>query len=87
MERAGLIGAVRMRKLETDEKGSLRGPTLQAAILEDKAKGLLPFFVSVADFSSRRHADTQTDRQTDKYTQHQSGKQTERPTDRPTDTQ
>ena len=51
MERAGLIGAVRMRKLETDEKGSLRGPTLQAAILEDKAKGLLPFFVSVADVS------------------------------------
>ena len=49
VERAGLIGAVRMRKLETDEKGSLRGPTLQAAILEDKAKGLLPFFVSVAD--------------------------------------
>nr|KAG5692735.1 hypothetical protein BaRGS_033846 [Batillaria attramentaria] len=45
VERAGLIGAVRMRKLETDEKGSLRGPTLKAAILEDKAKGLLPFFV------------------------------------------
>ncbi|XP_076454706.1 aromatic-L-amino-acid decarboxylase-like [Babylonia areolata] len=45
VERAGLIGAVRMRKLETDEKGSLRGATLQAAILEDKAKGLVPFFV------------------------------------------
>lgn len=46
MERAGLIGAVRMRKLDTDDKGALRGPTLQAAILEDKARGLLPFFVS-----------------------------------------
>ncbi|PVD22245.1 hypothetical protein C0Q70_18053 [Pomacea canaliculata] len=45
VERAGLIGAVRMRKLETDEKGSLRGPALQEAILEDKAKGFIPFFV------------------------------------------
>ena len=58
-----------MRKLETDEKGSLRGPTLQAAILEDKAKGLLPFFVSVADFVlTQACRDTQTDRQTNTIT-------------------
>ncbi|KAL8596758.1 hypothetical protein ACOMHN_053854 [Nucella lapillus] len=43
--RAGLVGAVRMRALETDDKGSLRGITLKAAILEDKAKGLIPFFL------------------------------------------
>ncbi|XP_071097325.1 aromatic-L-amino-acid decarboxylase-like [Haliotis cracherodii] len=45
VERAGLIGAVSMRKLESDEKGSLRGHTLEAAIREDKAKGLIPFFL------------------------------------------
>ncbi|XP_076455371.1 aromatic-L-amino-acid decarboxylase-like isoform X2 [Babylonia areolata] len=52
VERAGLIGAVRMRKLETDEKGSLRGATLQAAILEDKAKGLVPFFIATVSGST-----------------------------------
>ncbi|KAL8612127.1 hypothetical protein ACOMHN_021940 [Nucella lapillus] len=52
VERAGLIGAVPMRKLETDEKGSLRGSTLQAAILEDKAKGLVPFFLCATSGST-----------------------------------
>ena len=47
MEKAGLIGAVRMRKLKTDDRGSLRSPELNAAITEDKRNGLIPFFVSV----------------------------------------
>ncbi|KAL8596760.1 hypothetical protein ACOMHN_053856 [Nucella lapillus] len=45
VEKAAMIGGVRMRHLPTDEKRSLRGVTLKAAILEDKAKGLIPFFV------------------------------------------
>ncbi|ESO98477.1 hypothetical protein LOTGIDRAFT_201667 [Lottia gigantea] len=45
VEKAGLIGAVKMRILEPDEKGSLRGVTLEKAIKEDKAKGLVPFFI------------------------------------------
>ncbi|KAL8605875.1 hypothetical protein ACOMHN_048557 [Nucella lapillus] len=44
VEKAAMVGGVRMRALPTDDKGSLRGVTLEAAILEDKAKGLLPFF-------------------------------------------
>ena len=46
MERAGLIAAVKMRKLETDENYALRGVTLKQAIEEDKAKGLVPIFVN-----------------------------------------
>jgi aromatic-L-amino-acid decarboxylase len=34
-----------MRKLETDDKGSLCGATLKEAIEQDKAQGLIPFFV------------------------------------------
>ncbi|BFZ20279.1 hypothetical protein BsWGS_23318 [Bradybaena similaris] len=45
VERAGLIALVKMRKLPTDENGSLRGPTLENAIREDKENGLIPFFV------------------------------------------
>ncbi|XP_033732723.1 aromatic-L-amino-acid decarboxylase-like [Pecten maximus] len=45
VERAGLIGAVTMKKLETDEKGSLRGTTLQQAIERDRAAGLIPFYL------------------------------------------
>ncbi|KAK3087862.1 hypothetical protein FSP39_011631 [Pinctada imbricata] len=45
VERAGLIGGVPMRMLETDSKGALRGETLQLAIQRDKAAGLIPFFV------------------------------------------
>ncbi|XP_021356996.1 aromatic-L-amino-acid decarboxylase-like [Mizuhopecten yessoensis] len=43
--RSGLLGAVRMRKLDTDDKFSLRGETLRKAIEEDKASGLIPFFL------------------------------------------
>ncbi|XP_046342768.2 aromatic-L-amino-acid decarboxylase-like [Haliotis rufescens] len=45
VHRAGLLGEVKMRKLPSDENYSLRGETLKAAIQEDRAKGLLPFFV------------------------------------------
>ncbi|XP_069768341.1 aromatic-L-amino-acid decarboxylase isoform X4 [Narcine bancroftii] len=45
VERAGLIGGIKMRKLVPDEKFSLRGETLKQALEEDKALGLIPFFV------------------------------------------
>lgn len=45
VERAGLLGGVKIRLLPTDENQSLRGDTLESAILEDKSKGLIPFFV------------------------------------------
>ncbi|GFO16799.1 Aromatic-l-amino-acid decarboxylase [Plakobranchus ocellatus] len=44
--RAALIGLVTLRSLPTDESGSLRGATLQAAIQEDQQKGLVPFFLN-----------------------------------------
>ncbi len=45
VERAGLLGAVKMKLLPTDENLSLRGTTLLNEINKDKAKGLIPFFV------------------------------------------
>ena len=50
VERAGLIGGVPMRMLETDSKGAVRGETLQQAIDRDKAAGLIPFFVCIDFF-------------------------------------
>ncbi|XP_078394753.1 aromatic-L-amino-acid decarboxylase isoform X2 [Cetorhinus maximus] len=45
VERAGLIAGVKMRKLPTDEKFSLRGETLSRALEEDKALDLIPFYL------------------------------------------
>ncbi|KAK6196104.1 hypothetical protein SNE40_001393 [Patella caerulea] len=45
VEKAGLVGAVKLRILESDAKGSFRGATLETAIKTDKANGLVPFFV------------------------------------------
>lgn len=45
VERAGLLGAIKMKLLPTDENLSLRGTTLLNEINKDKAKGLIPFFV------------------------------------------
>ncbi|XP_015922983.1 aromatic-L-amino-acid decarboxylase [Parasteatoda tepidariorum] len=45
VERAALLGAVRIRLLPADENLSLRSETLQKAIKEDKEKGLIPFMV------------------------------------------
>ena len=50
-ERAGLLAGVRMRQLPTDANFSLRGDVLARAIQKDKAKGLIPFFVSTYTFS------------------------------------
>ncbi|XP_077985070.1 aromatic-L-amino-acid decarboxylase-like [Glandiceps talaboti] len=44
-EKAGMIGLVKMRQLETDEKYALRGSVLKEAIEKDKANGLIPFYV------------------------------------------
>ncbi|XP_067867019.1 aromatic-L-amino-acid decarboxylase-like [Heterodontus francisci] len=45
VERAGLIAGIKMRKLPTDEKFSLRGENLKQALEEDKALGLIPFYL------------------------------------------
>jgi len=45
VEKAGLIGLVKMNLLMSDEDLSLRGVTLRNAIVEDKQRGLIPFFV------------------------------------------
>lgn len=46
VERAGLIGGVNMKKLPTDGKFAVRGEEMRKAIEEDKAAGLIPFYVS-----------------------------------------
>ncbi|KPM08135.1 aromatic-L-amino-acid decarboxylase-like protein [Sarcoptes scabiei] len=46
VEKAAMIALVKLRILDTDEKFSLRGKSLQDAIEEDKRNGLVPFFVS-----------------------------------------
>jgi hypothetical protein len=46
VEKAAMIGLVKIRLLETDENFSLRGETLQKAIQDDIDQGLVPFFVS-----------------------------------------
>lgn len=45
MERAGLLGGVKLRALQPDGKRSLRGDTLRDAIDEDVRNGLIPFYV------------------------------------------
>ncbi|XP_017762038.1 PREDICTED: histidine decarboxylase isoform X1 [Eufriesea mexicana] len=45
VEKAGLIGLVRMKYIESDDELSMRGETLLEAISHDRAEGLLPFFV------------------------------------------
>lgn len=44
VEKAAMIGFVKLRILDTDENFSLRGVTLEKAIEEDKEAGLVPFF-------------------------------------------
>ncbi|XP_040198513.1 histidine decarboxylase [Rana temporaria] len=45
VEKAGLISLVKVRFLPVDENFSLRGETLQAAVEEDRKRGLVPVFV------------------------------------------
>lgn len=46
VEKAGLIGLVKMRYIESDENLSMRGDKVVEAIQNDREKGLIPFFVS-----------------------------------------
>ncbi|XP_070207311.1 aromatic-L-amino-acid decarboxylase-like [Littorina saxatilis] len=45
VEKAGMIGFVKMRQLEVDDDFSLRGHVLENAIEEDRRLGLIPFYV------------------------------------------
>uniref|UniRef100_A0A0L8HTU6 Histidine decarboxylase n=2 Tax=Octopus bimaculoides TaxID=37653 RepID=A0A0L8HTU6_OCTBM len=45
VEKATLIGLVKLRLLPTDDHLSLRGNTLEMAVKKDKEAGLIPFFV------------------------------------------
>lgn len=46
MEKAGLIGLVKLRYIESDENLCLRGDKLREAIKRDRDSGLIPFYVS-----------------------------------------
>ncbi|XP_023318683.1 aromatic-L-amino-acid decarboxylase-like [Trichogramma pretiosum] len=46
VEKAAMICLVKLRILNADDQSSLRGHTLETAILEDLSKGLIPFYVS-----------------------------------------
>ncbi|XP_022900977.1 aromatic-L-amino-acid decarboxylase isoform X2 [Onthophagus taurus] len=45
VERAGLLGGVKLRHLEPDSESKLRGDTLERAMKEDREAGLIPFYV------------------------------------------
>ncbi|KAK9870418.1 hypothetical protein WA026_007989 [Henosepilachna vigintioctopunctata] len=44
VERAGLLGGVKLRSLDTDNESRLRGDTLEKAIEKDREAGLIPFY-------------------------------------------
>ncbi|XP_023333251.1 histidine decarboxylase [Eurytemora carolleeae] len=45
VEKAGLIGLVKLRYIESDENLSLRGDKLREAIKKDRENGLVPFYL------------------------------------------
>lgn len=45
VERAALIGGVKMRMVPSDSSYALRGDALKKMVDEDKAAGLIPFYV------------------------------------------
>uniref|UniRef100_A0A8D2D9A5 Aromatic-L-amino-acid decarboxylase n=1 Tax=Sciurus vulgaris TaxID=55149 RepID=A0A8D2D9A5_SCIVU len=45
VERAGLIGGVKLKAIPSDGKFAMRASALQEALEQDKAAGLIPFFV------------------------------------------
>ena len=49
VEKAGLIGLVKVRYIESDENLSLRGDKLKEAINIDRENGLVPLIVSILD--------------------------------------
>lgn len=46
VEKAALIGLVKMRYIEADDNLSMRGAKLKEAIQKDRREGLIPFWVS-----------------------------------------
>lgn len=46
LQKAALIGLVKMRYVESDDALTMRGPKLLQAIKRDREKGLIPFWVS-----------------------------------------
>ncbi|XP_014204510.1 aromatic-L-amino-acid decarboxylase-like [Copidosoma floridanum] len=48
VEKAAMICLVKLRVLQPDEACRLRGPVLEAAMVEDLERGLSPFFVSTS---------------------------------------
>lgn len=50
VERAGLIGGVKMKKIPSDNKFSVRGDALRKVLEEDRAMGLIPFFVCISNY-------------------------------------
>ncbi len=46
VEKAAMIAMVKIRLLETDEKFSMRGIIVEKQMKEDRANGLIPFFVA-----------------------------------------
>ncbi|XP_035109284.1 aromatic-L-amino-acid decarboxylase isoform X2 [Callithrix jacchus] len=46
VERAGLIGGVKLKAIPSDGNFAMRGSALQEALERDKAAGLIPFFVA-----------------------------------------
>ncbi|XP_050306675.1 aromatic-L-amino-acid decarboxylase-like isoform X2 [Anthonomus grandis grandis] len=44
VERAGLLGGIKLRALPTDNENKMRGETVELAIKEDREAGLIPFF-------------------------------------------
>ena len=47
MEKAGLIGLVKLRYIESDDNLALRGDKLKEAIKRDRDNGLIPFYVGL----------------------------------------
>ena len=45
VDKAALIVGIRFRKIPTDEHCVMHGEELEAAVAEDRAKGLIPFFI------------------------------------------
>lgn len=54
IEKAALIGLVKMRYIQSDANYSMRGPALQQAIKRDREKGLIPFWVSSVYYNSTK---------------------------------
>lgn len=47
VERAGLLGGVKLRGVPADKDNRLRGEALEAAIKKDLEDGLIPFYVRI----------------------------------------